>query len=169
MKTYVLTISDYFPKTHTRKGRRTFFKEKILANFSDESFFQKFKKLHTIRENYNLWLRRFFEIEAGRACLSLRFWSGKPYHSKQIEFVNLTKDDGISLQRLEFEKDFVGRRTLKLPVVNGNECNIEQLSFNDGFSELEDFESWFKNSDLSKPFAIIHFTGFHYGNGTIYN
>ncbi len=35
------------------------------------------------------------------------------------------------------------------------------LARNDGLS-LEDWEAWFKDYDLSKPMAIIHFTPFRY-------
>ena len=44
MKTYVLTLSKSFPRTHARTGEPTEFREKLL----------KKGKIHTIRANYEL-------------------------------------------------------------------------------------------------------------------
>ena len=45
MKTYVLTLSQNFPKTHKRAGEETNFVNKIFDG----------SKIHTIRSNYELW------------------------------------------------------------------------------------------------------------------
>lgn len=78
MKTYVLTLSKVFPKTHKRAGEPTDFE--LL--FKDNNYFDK---IHTIRANYPLWKQRISEIQAGRAVLSVRQWTGNPYRSKQVE------------------------------------------------------------------------------------
>lgn len=74
LKTYVITISKKFPGYHPRKGDPTYFSSGIVSR----------RKKHTIRGNYALWKKRFDEIAAGRAKLSLREWIGKPYCSKQF-------------------------------------------------------------------------------------
>lgn len=156
MKTYVLTVSKTFPKTHKRAGESTEFVYNISRLFLLDN-----TKIHTIRANYPLWARRAKEINAGRAILSIRYWSGKPYNSKQIEICRLEK---IEVQQLFFEygqltDPFVRWQDSK----NGNTTHISiyELAKNDGLT-LDDFKDWFKKYDLSKPMAIIHFTTFRY-------
>ena len=152
MKTYVLTISNTFPKTHKKSGLETNFIQKING----------LTKLHTIRGNYKLWKKRFEKIEAGEACLSVRYWSGKPYSSKQVEAFNLKNVDGITVEKLEFFEDKDGVPALKYPLINNKvQLILYTLADNDGLS-LSDFKEWFKNYDLSQPMAIIHFTHFKY-------
>ncbi len=140
--TYVLTISEYFPKGHIREGQETKFINLIA----------KWHKIHTIRGNYELWSKRAEKINKGDAVLSIRCWTGKPYNSKQREvFV--------------FEK--IGVEKLQLDVLGwfindiDSDYTIEDFAKNDGLSE-EDFKSWFKGQDFTKPKAIIHFSDFRY-------
>ena len=114
-------------------------------------------KIHTIRANYPLWKKRIDEVNAGKAVLSIRYWSGKPYNSKQVEIAKLTE---AGIQMLEFTS--LGFRSR--PIINGymEDGNyFSKLAKNDGLS-LQDFEDWFKGYDLSQPMAIIHFTNFRY-------
>lgn len=114
-------------------------------------------KLHTIRANYSYWKKRIDEIQKGKAVLSIRKWSGKPYRSEQIEICKLGKDDDIGVQKIEFLDGGVATIVeSKLPY-----HGLIELATNDGLS-LGDFKSWFKDYDLSKPMAIIHFTSFRY-------
>lgn len=145
MKTYVITLSKVFPILHPRAGEPTGFAESLFEG-----------KLHTIRANYDLWRRRFDEIEAGKACLSVRQWTGKPYRSKQVELTRLTPKDGIGLQKLYF-----GGKDLTCPFVDGEMISTNDLARNDGLS-LTDWCSWFHSYDLTTPLAIIHFTKFRY-------
>ncbi|WP_233247057.1 hypothetical protein [Prevotella sp. oral taxon 376] len=92
MKTYVITLSRYFPANHSKAGMPTDFKEKFL----------KGEKIHTIRLNYPLWEKRIEEVQGGKAVLSIRQWAGKPGHSKQIEIARLTAKDGAGIQKLCF-------------------------------------------------------------------
>ena len=182
MKTYVLTVSRYFPKTHKRAGEPTHFVEKLLvgqydknkdfylqdtqADFDREIFFEcRNPKFHTIRTNVELWQKRISEIQKGNAILSIRYWSGKPYNSKQVEICQLDKNSGIGIELL----DLSVFKELGMCFINYNELtfsgaknvNLKELAKNDGLS-LEDFEEWFKKYDFSKPLAIIHFTAFRY-------
>lgn len=178
MKKYVITLSEYFPVAHPRKGEPTEFVSKfnrasicykcattIGAVCSADCQCYRNAKFHTLRGNYDLWHKRFEEIYAGRAYLSVRIWSGKPYASKQIEIARLTKDDGIGMQLLCFagnnsKKD----RELHRPIVGGTtKIDYRSLAVMDGLS-LQDWEDWFTTGDydLSEPMVIIHFTSFRY-------
>jgi len=145
MKTYVLTLSRYFPATHARKGEPTGFIEKIKAR----------EKIHTIRGNYPFWEERFKKIKRGEALLSLRCWEGEPYRSSQVEFMRLFHEHEIGIQRLE--------ATPLGWFIDSYDSDItnDDLAKGDGLS-TEDFQEWFKGYDLSDPLGIIHFTKFRY-------
>lgn len=155
MKTYVLTVSRTFPTTHKRAGEPTYFTEKIACalfcsgDCNDCNF--KSKKIHTIRSNYNLWEKRIKEINEGKAILSIRYWSDKPYRSPQIQLCLLTE---VGLQKLENPSNFVYAE------IDGKKCNWEDLAANDGLS-FDDFCDWFKVKQ-DEPMAVIHFTNKRY-------
>lgn len=165
MKTYVLTLSRVFPASHRQTGKPTDFERKLrradcrklcpVETFCKEDCTDGWRKIHTIRANYELWHRRFKEIEEGKACLSVRQWSGEPYRSRQVELAKLTREDGIGIQKLEF-----GYYD-QCPYIGHNQIPVAKLSANDGLS-YEDWCEWFKGYDLHKPMAIIHFTKFRY-------
>lgn len=146
MKTYVITLSRHFLANHKRAGEETHFKEKFLSG----------EKLHTIRANYPLWEKRIKEVQEGRAILSIRQWTGKPYRSKQVEIATLTAENGVGLQRLEFTDC-----RLRFPYVGSEWTSMVSLAKNDGLS-LNDWVGWFGGYDQSEPMAIIHFTKFRY-------
>ncbi len=164
-KTYVITLSQVFPVTHIRKGEPTGFKDKFLAAIKQVE--GEWLKLHTIRANYELWKKRFDEITAGKACLAIRQWTGRPYKSKQVELARLTREDGIGLQELYFPSNClryarVDTKTHFFTIdTEYEECHFKTLAYNDGLS-FEDWHEWFKKYNLSKPLAIIHFTSFRY-------
>ena len=147
--TYVLTVSKQFPKTHKRSGESTGFVENLQKLFSNES-----KKIHTIRGNYDLWKKRADKINEGTAVLSIRYWSGKPYNSKQVEICILEK---IGLQKILFD-DY-----LYSCLIDNKRCSVSSDSIpeKDGLND-SDFEDWFKGYDFDNPMAIIHFTNFLY-------
>ena len=166
MKTYVLTLSQKFPAKHPKHGEPTNFNSQLLnavwrAHNMSVGFPQFGMKLHTIRANYDLWRKRFAQIEAGKAILSVRYWTGKPYASKQMEICKLTKADGIGLQRLYFNPDRDGQHVWWNFNIDGRYDDIRKIAANDGLS-YGDWKDWFKYYDLSKPLAIIHFTPFRY-------
>lgn len=162
MKTYVLTVSLTFPKTHKKAGEQTFFKEKLINGLAQLQ--GKDCKIHTIRSNYDLWSKRIAKIQSGKAILSIRYWSGKPYNSKQVEICQLDKDSGIGVQELT-KNDILPDGWYAYTTIRDEEFYSEiktnELSINDGLSP-EDFKEWFRKYDLSKSMAIIHFTSFRY-------
>ena len=159
MKTYVITLAKTFPAWHPRKGEPTEFLEKFLNGQAGMSN----AKLHTIRANYPLWEKRIKEVQLGKAVLSIRQWSGRPYCSKQVEIAMLTAVNVVGIQKLEIINTWgVDRYT----VLDNNllakfDVGPSELAKNDGLS-LEDWLAWFKNYDRSLPMAIIHFTKFRY-------
>ena len=181
VKTYVLTVSIYFPKTHKRAGEPTCFVEKILSEqiacglisknevekyepFSMFIFNTDTPKIHTVRANYPLWKKRIDQVQKGEAIVSLRFWSGKPYNSKQIEFCQLDKNSGVGIQALYFEferllEPFVSMEDSE----NGTQTYLSthEIAVNDGLI-YPDFKEWFKSYKLNEPMAIIHFTHYRY-------
>lgn len=114
-----------------------------------------------MRGNYELWAKRAKKINKGKARLSVRVWSGKPYNSKQREV-------------FAFEK--IGVEKVQLDVLGwfiddvDSDYTLEDFAKNDGLS-VEDFKSWFKPKEsilgavsyFREPMAIIHFTDFRYG------
>lgn len=144
MKTFVLTVSNQFPKTHNRAGQTTGFIENIRR-------LPECEKIHTIRSNYELWRKRAKEINEGRAVLSIRYWSGMPYRSKQVEINRLER---IGVEKLEHPDN------LDFAPIEGEKVNWKNVAKNDGLS-FEDFCEWFKLRQ-KEPMAIIHFTDFRY-------
>lgn len=141
-KCYVLIISETFPKTHSKAGEKTGFFQNIMDGV----------KKHTFRGNYPLWKKRVDEIQAGRAYLSVRAWTGKPYASKQIELLNF---DNVGIEKLD-DGSFVW-------LINDKVVEYTESDFakNDGL-ETYDFIEWFEKATY--PLAIIHFTDFRYLN-----
>lgn len=163
MKTHVLLVSQYFPKTHPRRGESTGFVEAIQNLFRTD---KPTMKIHTIRSNYDWWKKRIDEVNAGEAILSIRYWTGKPYNSKHEEILRLTE---AGIQKIEFEEMIMTAAPALITKRKGlmsvfkvkNGIQLSELSKNDGLS-LDDFKAWFKGYDLSNPMAIIHFTNFKY-------
>jgi hypothetical protein len=158
--TYVLTISEYFPQTHARKGQKTNFAHLItegMKGYTDDAPFgdadKSRIKIHTIRGNYELWAKRAKKINAGEAVLSVRCWTGKPYQTKQRELFVFEK---IGVEKLEDPTNFV------YATVDGKEVNWGELAKNDGLSFV-DFCEWFKVRS-TEPMAIIHFSNFRYNH-----
>jgi len=111
MITYVLMVSRVFPATHKRKGDETHFEQKIKTAIEqseeiDENgacfpgMWDFDPKPHTIRANYPIWEKRIKAIQEGKAILSIRYWEGIPYNSKQVEILQLDKDYGIGVQKV---------------------------------------------------------------------
>lgn len=142
--TYVITISTLFPKKHPRVGEPTNFPLSI----------KHYDKIHTIRNNYWLWKKRFEKIDRGEACLSVRIWLGRPYFSKQPEIFNYRKSRGIGLEKLENPDNML------FASINGSQVDWETVAKNDGLSFV-DFCDWFKVRN-NEPMAVIHFTNFRY-------
>ena len=135
----VITFSRFFPTKHPRKGEPTYFVEKIWAGLADKTdrmqgdvdmdwgeYYNGVPKWHTIRAGNRWKVGDFF---------SPRFWSGKPYASKQsliTEPIEIKK-----IWNFEIIKDGY--------CLNGTLIGLTELTEiakNDGLS-ADDFELWF--------------------------
>lgn len=147
MKTYVITLSQTFPSYHQQRGKSTDFFGKLFEG----------EKVHTIRGNYAFWKKRFDEIAAGRAKLSVRKWLNKPYKSKQVIMREYTAENGIGIQKCDVEfYDGVSFISVDDRLKYSNDL---QIVHNDGLSFL-DFMYWFKKPIIDG--CIIHFSDLRY-------
>jgi hypothetical protein len=185
---YRISVSRSFPATHPRNGEKTYFIPKLeygigliedcktsncvftglvcIGCFFNLSKEEIFKKIHTLRANYELWQKRFEKINRGEAILELYYWSGKPYNSKTVVICQLGKDDGIGLQKFQVrefvdEINDIERAYYAIDDRPKFDLPTSKIAKNDGLS-LEDFKAWFKGYDLTKSLAIIHFTKYRY-------
>ena len=149
--TYPITLSKKFPANHPRHGQPTAFRTK----------FEERAKIHTIRANFPLWKDRFARIFVGDAVLSIRQWSGKPYHSKQELVADLGIKDAIGIEELVFVDGDINKPHIVKYHDQLVPVTIYDLATNDGLS-VEDWLDWFKGYDLTKPLAVLHFTSFRY-------
>ena len=161
---YKIMVSTVFPAGHPRKGQRTWFVEQIneaLIPVSDEPIMGQ--KIHTIRNNYPLWVERMKKVHAGKAVIDLCYWKlpGGRFTpgNEAIPFATLDKDSGCRVQEIHLVKFF----TSLIPIIDGSATKTGSvvIANNDGLS-IEDFKAWFKGYDLSKSMAIIQFTTFKY-------
>lgn len=169
-KKIIITLSRVFPTTHSKAGKPTHFREKVIKGQDNYScIYREFwdratPKIHTIRANYDRWAHNIAKVNEGRFYLSLREWSSKPYNSKQVEIVQL--HDPIGIQRIELkyhaENDTI---TAKIDGREWIDADCYKLAKNDGLT-VEEFKEWFfgKNPKCDTTFtgAIIHFTKFRY-------
>lgn len=138
----VITFSRFFPAYHPKKGKPTYFVEKLLSSINykyydeDRQFNPRLSvdsfepKHHTIR-NANKW-------KAGDK-FSPRVWSGKPYNSKQIILapdIEIKKVYDIEIyQNNEIHINGVWMASF-------GSLNCELIANNDGL-EMIDFQNWF--------------------------
>lgn len=177
-KTYVIILSKTFPEGHSNKGQNTYFKEQILNALLDNagvsacdccpsakrncstcghkaSNFRK--KIHTIRDNYELWEKRIKEVQADKAIISIRQWSGRPYWSTQEIICDLGAKDGVGIQEfnlLPFDL-LIDKKAMN------SKRNMQMLAENDGLDYVN-FHRMFICGQASPTKAIIHFTKFRY-------
>ena len=135
----VVILSRYFPAYHPRKGEPTNFVKSYKAG----------GKIHTIRSNAKGYYK-------DGEMVSLRYWSGKPYCSKQVE---------IGQTRIGIESVSIKSGVCPVLFTNGYQRPLPQLAENDGLS-FGNFLDWF--FPPNKPYCdflgdILHFTDFRYG------
>ncbi|MBI9055495.1 MAG: hypothetical protein JEY96_16855 [Bacteroidales bacterium] len=148
LKCYVLMLSRVFPVNHYRAGSETFFKDALDLGI----------KIHTIRANYDLWAKRVQDINDGKAYLSVRQWSDKPYRSKQVEIKQFFK---LGIERISMQ---LKKHQIKWLVQNSTTPYfLHEVASNDGL-EYNEFVDWFFPGFDNGEFegAILHFTDFRY-------
>lgn len=156
LKTYVLMLAHSFPSHHYKKGDATQFYGKCLAGV----------KIHTIRINAELWRKRIDEVNAGRAIISVREWTGKSYKSTQRELFKMYKCGYEYIEKSDTLGMYVVTDFPSDPVWEaGSEYQEGYLNGtipkNDGLT-IEEFNSWFSKIDTRENLIIIHFADFRY-------
>ncbi len=138
----VITFSRFFPKGHPKEGQPTYFVEKIWAGLADQTdrmqgsvdmdwheYYNGVPKWHTIRAGNRWKVGDFF---------SPRYWTGKPYASKQAlitEPIEIVKIWDITIGMWD-------QCSYSL-TINGKQFgDMKLLAQNDGLS-LDDFMGWF--------------------------
>jgi len=145
MKKAVIIMSKTFPATHSKKGQATNFRGHLL-----------FKKIHTIRGNYDWWAKKEKMINEGKMYLSIREWSGKPYDSKQVELCRLFRI-GVQKVSLTYGVDDA-EPEIK---IDNKVVPIEEVAKNDALS-VDDFSEFFLSKENTFEGACVHFTSFRY-------
>ena len=166
---YKIPVSVRFPAGHFQAGKQTYFIEKIERAFMcGKPINDYLPKLHTIRGNYPLWVKRMEKVHAGLAVIDICYWKlpGGRYTpgNELIPFVTLDKDSGCGVQKIEFKPNHILAVHFDITQIDNyifNPLFVQQLSHNDGMT-ITEFRHWFKSYDLTKPMAIIHFTAFRY-------
>ena len=145
---YVLTLAKKFPAYHPLKGQPTNFKTKYLEG----------SKTHTIRKNFELWEKRIHRINAGKAILSVREWTNRPYYDGQTVIGELEKVGyqkvSVVCKKKEFQHMFIDGISV---IMFENE--LPDIVKNDGFERQEDFMNWFPKSFDG---ILMHFTNLKY-------
>ncbi len=152
-KRVIIILSKTFPKTHKRAGEKTFFVRSINNG----------TKIHTIRNGYERLRHNLDKVINGTHIVSLRQWTGVPYHSPQDEITLLT-DVGYERISMSYNPETGKVRA----TINGWPYDdVEQIAKNDGL-EWDDFVDYFfgKGAHNARLFqgVIIHFTKFRYSN-----
>ncbi|HRP30485.1 MAG TPA: hypothetical protein PKV73_01270 [Agriterribacter sp.] len=156
----VLTFSRFYPAYHPKKGKPTFFVEKIVNGLNQitNAGVEVHENVDFNLELYYLCDPKFHTIRAGSRWkvgdwFSPRVWSDKPYRSKQIEFappIQVKKVWPITI-RPHKEHGFVIHIKDRYVADWEGTANITQseLAKNDGL-EKDDLLRWFR---VPKPFT----------------
>jgi hypothetical protein len=147
----VITFSRFFPKGHPKEGQPTYFVEKIWAGLADATdrmqgnvdmdwheYYNGVPKWHTIRAGNRWKVGDFF---------SPRFWSGKPYRSKQslitepLEIKKIWKFTKEPHKEHGFAIHINGSYVADWKFKTAN-IMLKDVAKNDGLSK-EDFINWF--------------------------
>ena len=150
-KKVIITLSKFFPATHSKAGSPTHFEDGLKSG----------RKIHTIRMDKKfLWEKRCKDINSGKKFLDVREWTGRPYNSEQRRLAEFQR---IGLQHITMT--YSSTDAVPQAWVGGKKIPVEELAKNDGLS-TEDFIEFFFGSKLynSNTFegVVIHFTDFRY-------
>lgn len=163
----VITFSRTFPSNHPKRGKPTFFVEKILnslgVNYSSDWYLQRLLEWNTFNlmigkltyeDLESFWLslqktdltknhtirgaKRFKPLDK----FSPRVWFGKPYHTPQIIFY-----DEITVKKV-WNSRIMADSEIFAMLINDHFIRKETydvLASNDGLT-LEELAGWFKKS-----------------------
>jgi len=130
-----IKFARVYPAHHPKKGQPTNFATGVCKAIYGEDFGKDLPacetKWHTVREGENYKPGDQF---------SPTQWTGRPYHSKVVPFTNAITVQKTFKFRINKKGDYI---------VSGKKVGLDKLkeiAKNDGFSDVDDFELWFKGS-----------------------
>jgi hypothetical protein len=138
----VITFTRRFPAYHSKAGKDTFFPEKVIKGLEllkhpilevdelelDEEIYEDCEpKFHTVRAG-SRW-------KAGEMA-SLRVWSGKPYHTKQVTLAHDVRIENVWNFEVKDRQVFIAGNPI-------NAYDVQVAAVYDGLS-FSDFLEWFK-------------------------
>lgn len=137
----VLTVSRTFPAYHPRKGEPTYFVEKILGAIPVRNWGQIPKEIDRDFSTVRLSIPKLHTIRSGSRwkageMASLRYWSGRPYNSKQVEFAQV---EIKKVWPIKIVGEFIFNQFDNVLFA----AHLDQLATNDGLS-VDDLRAWFK-------------------------
>lgn len=151
----VLTFSRFYPAYHPKKGKPTFFVEKIVNGLNQitNAGVEVHEKVDFNLELYYLCDPKFHTIRAGSRWkvgdwFSPRVWSDKPYRSKQIEFappIQVKKVWEVDIEMISCSM------IISLPgerIGYRNLIPLGDVANNDGL-DYRDFMSWFNKTPFT--------------------
>jgi hypothetical protein len=157
----VITFSRVFPAYHPKAGEPTYFMEKIWRGLPIPCCFPNVDgsvldilefdkepdmvKHHTIRAGHRWKVGDWF---------SPRVWSGKPYHSKQIQFAPDIQIKKVFDFKIVLVEDGM-LRSYEMQINGKLRSTGMEVFTNDGLT-YNDFCDWFKMDSAKKD---IHFDG----------
>jgi hypothetical protein len=89
------------------------------------------------------------------------YWTGKPYHSDHWKFAplfNCSSIQTVNIQRYD-AKDYFSPMEISIDGKAISWKKMKELALNDGFNNLQDFMSYFKDSC---ELTLIHWTDLRY-------
>lgn len=133
-KTFVIFLAKNYLSNHPKKGQFTHFLQAVKDG----------KKKHTIRGNYDYWENIVKQVNASEAIISVRQWSGRPYHSSPVEVFQLHEAE---IERVHFERPTKQQPRkvafIKIGDVKKTGADFDKVARNDGFNYVDDFMAWF--------------------------
>lgn len=142
----VITFSIFYPKYHPRKGKYTFFIEKIFAGFTIPND-SGFKPKHTtIRKGKRWKVGDLFSPRVWDTNINQKSGRSGPYHSNQI----VVMEDLLIKKVWDFEITKRGDFVLNDDIIPIGK--VMEIAINDGFDTLDDFYRWF-NLKLGESFS----------------
>lgn len=138
----VITFTRRFPAYHSKSGRDTFFPEKVIKGLESlKHSILEVDELELDEPIYEDCLPKFHTVRAGSRwkvgdMASLRVWSGKPYHTKQVTLAADIEIVKIWQFEINDSEVFVGGAKM-------NAYDVQAIAAYDGLS-FSDFLEWFK-------------------------
>jgi hypothetical protein len=155
--TAVLLLSKTFPPKHPKAGEPTYFAEKV-SSFIDNAD----RKIHTLRRNYDFWEKRIGTLKSKGGVLSLRQWSGRPYHSPQEKIIDIPSEIvGVQKLTLAFHYGIPECAYYISPNNKRIYIPLYLVANNDGLSDGE-FQEWFRPLVKRKEMTFIDLACIHF-------